>query len=128
MVNRERVKLLVDALRSGEYEQCQGALVRTAKDGSKSYCCLGVATVVALKNGVPSYFKVEDYERRGFTVMPYQVSAWCGFPEDNPWLVTAPSGQRASAVHLNDCERYPFDQIADAFERTFLSEEAADAR
>lgn len=32
----------VEALRSGAYKQCQGALSREMADGSEQFCCLGV--------------------------------------------------------------------------------------
>lgn len=34
----------LEALESGEYNQCVGALWRIDDDGKKGYCCLGVAT------------------------------------------------------------------------------------
>jgi hypothetical protein len=39
-----------EALVSGEYKQCQNKLSKTDNEGSKSYCCLGVATEVLMKD------------------------------------------------------------------------------
>lgn len=46
-VHKERVRLWVDALRSGEYSQARNRLYDPTNGG---YCCLGVATEVCLKN------------------------------------------------------------------------------
>ena len=38
----------IDALRSGEYDQCTGALAKPDPDtGGMSYCCLGVLATIA---------------------------------------------------------------------------------
>lgn len=54
-VNVERVALWVDALESGDYHQAVGSLRKMRyweqPLSSYSYCCLGVATEVALANG-----------------------------------------------------------------------------
>jgi hypothetical protein len=50
-VNKERLQLGLDALRSGEFEQCTGALRQTIL-GKVQYCCLGVLTEVAIRNGL----------------------------------------------------------------------------
>jgi hypothetical protein len=55
-VNKERLQLGLDALRSGEFEQCTGAL-RQVLLGKAQYCCLGVLTEVAIRNGLV----IEDY-------------------------------------------------------------------
>lgn len=40
----------VEALRSGEYEQCTGALMKRTDTGAPSFCCLGVlADIVGAK-------------------------------------------------------------------------------
>lgn len=46
MLTKEQVewnRKLITALRSGEYQQAQGALRRIEEDGSAGFCCLGVA-------------------------------------------------------------------------------------
>jgi hypothetical protein len=131
-VNKERVQLLVDALRSGEYEQAQGKL--RAEFGGVRYCCLGVATMVALDHGL----EVEEIHDPGNGLkgqpwnQPYQVMCptvadWYGFENGNPTLVgVAPSGQFVSdqASHWNDDHGADFTQIADLFEDTYIRETA----
>jgi hypothetical protein len=50
-MNQERAMLLVDALRSGEFEQGTQRLV-SIKGGKQFHCCLGVASVIAERAGV----------------------------------------------------------------------------
>jgi hypothetical protein len=135
MVNRERVQLLVDALRSGEYEQARGALIRQNHiDGSRSYCCLGVACVVAAGQGLPLTF-VEPVEPDLASnvvsvlvsgdvfnsLLPPSVMEWFGFDEMDPYLFTASEGHSGSASVFND-EGSTFEQLADMFEEAFLTQ------
>lgn len=92
-MNEERKRLLIEALRSGEFKQTRGVL----KD-SEGHCCLGVACEVYLRNvGVGKWN--EDYSfscrKKCFSfvsaeyaaetgVLPYQVREWFGFTESNP--------------------------------------------
>jgi len=41
----------IEALESGEYTQGRGALTKVGPDGSRSHCCLGVLTDLAVKAG-----------------------------------------------------------------------------
>lgn len=53
-VNKENVRRWVDALRSGEYKQGNGALcIYNPRADEFRFCCLGVATQEAIKAGVP---------------------------------------------------------------------------
>jgi len=133
-VNRERVRLLVDALRSGRFEQGIGALERNGR-----HCCLGVACVVARENGLALTTGTDDdavvfglgpvnspewSEDSRLAHLPRSVMEWYGFDDTCPDLDDG-TGDFESAVELNDHLRYDFDRIADAFERTFLREETA---
>lgn len=66
MVNTERVKLLVDALRSDEFKQGRGRLTAFVAPDTREDCCLGVGCTVAKRNGA----QVED-RRLGGTVIYY---------------------------------------------------------
>lgn len=55
MLNPEFKKKWVEALRSGEYKQGQGALHRADED---TYCCLGVACKIS--NVLLSYTSLRD--------------------------------------------------------------------
>lgn len=172
-VNRERVKLLVDALRSGEFEQGQSYLTQIFRnmspDGSfgeeykpRKNCCLGVGCVVAMKHGAsvvaneqdavghisyydPTHFR--QHEDLSDTHLPYVVRDWYGFDDTNPTLLMPRKFARAlvadgrmhdsvfdanfptleteyaefDATDCNDDLRMTFDEIADAFERTYLA-------
>jgi hypothetical protein len=134
-VNRERVQLLVDALRSGRFEQGVGQLVN--KDGE--YCCLGVACVVARENGLALETGTDDedvvafglgpvdspewIEDSDFAHLPRSAMEWYGFDDTCPDLDDGTGGRFKSAVELNDQLGYNFNRIADAFERTFLRDE-----
>ena len=130
-VNRERIKLLAEALESGEYEQCWGAL----RIGDK-YCCLGVACEVAIKNGLdiarqpPPHEGGADLFRYDGepSVLPNSVRAWYGFPESseflngagNPMIDTEGFG-RCAAAQANDEWGLSFPAIAAGFRNEYLT-------
>lgn len=83
-------------LESGEYPQGRGALVITSPvDGSKTYCCLGVACETARKSGlnvnvsvetlgVPSSPHIVTYYDTADGVLPTSVRRWLGLFDMNP--------------------------------------------
>lgn len=77
-VVKERVKLWVEALRSGNFRQGRGYMRIEHEYSSASYCCLGVAMEVAYANGCPR----NAYANWGKTsLMPEEVRDWYGgFP------------------------------------------------
>lgn len=133
-VNKERVQLLVDALRSGEFKQGYGSL-REIDGADDRYCCLGVACLVAQRNGLDVeerhkgndgyYFGTAyEFDNGGDEdlTLPCSVRKWYGFGISNPALLTS-SDEFESATMVNDDLQFDFNQIADAFERTFLQDE-----
>jgi hypothetical protein len=74
------------ALRSGKYQQCKDYLAVAGKDGSTSYCCLGVLCDIAIENGVEVEklkaplgqwpFKYKDSTSCEDTVLPAAVRNW----------------------------------------------------
>lgn len=127
--DKARIRLLVEALRSGKYRQTTHKLARYDRKGrKKKYCCLGIACEVAYANGVPlkrvstdSAVVYYDADNHGNTyTLPKAVRDWYGFEFFDPDLIDE-SGERDSASGLNDEKRYNFKRIADAFERTYLS-------
>jgi hypothetical protein len=133
-VNTERVRLLVDALRSGGFAQGKGKLL---KDGE--YCCLGVACVVAQHEGLPLRLNVPDDQEvefgdpanwdadHDYAQLPHSVRDWYGFDHIDPDLLgDDPSAEFFSgpvilpASAWNDDYDRDFNWIADAFERTYL--------
>lgn len=125
MPNKERIQLLVDALRSGRYRQGRGTLAFYDKKQRKvQYCCLGVACEVARANGlnVPrekfgeSYrYGDNDRELPQISVMPNSVAEWYGL-DPNPYL------SAMTATQANDAMLLSFRQIANEFEKTYLND------
>lgn len=122
MANKENIALVVAALRSDEYPQCRGVL-----NNGEGFCCLGVATEVAIKNGV-------EVTKRQFVgggtvsydlstdLLPRAVQDWLDiYQGGNVDLLYDAEEHTAVASGLNDEEGWTFHQIADAFERTYLA-------
>lgn len=141
MIDKERLKLGLDALRSGEYRQCTGTLLHVDDDGNKSYCCLGVLTDVAIKNGLEGVqevfdtpggegFKVSNDQRRSgeadfvYAFLPHAVKDWYGFESIGPSVTVDNDVENDELTHLNDDLRWDFNQIADAIEATYITGEA----
>lgn len=129
--NKNNIKLWVDALRSGEFSQTQRAMHRAgplALVGDDylpaGHCCLGVACEIAVKNGLD----LDDWSSAGY--LPYEAMDWLGFNSINPIIAQGPTlGEPAhtgdiTAAFANDALGWTFDQIADAVEKRFLTEDA----
>lgn len=147
-VNEERLRLFTTALRSGEFEQGVARLCTIGSDGELMFCCLGVATEVAIANGLELGYKNTDMaryytwsdlgppirdedgnevlERAETAVLPKPVADWYGFSTTSPALYF--TGELTEATELNDDKRLSFAVIADLFEETFLplDEDAAE--
>ena len=117
MANKENIRKWVEALRSGEYKQGR-ELLRVGDH----FCCLGVACDVS---------NVGEWQRRtGITfeyeeemgMLPPAVRDWLGVASGDPVLYT-PIGHGDKASQLNDHDRFTFAQIADAIERTYLTDD-----
>ena len=99
----------VDALRSGEYQQCRGYLRK--EDG---FCCLGVLCDLYIKennvewqhNEVDDYF----YENHSF-IPPSSVVEWSGIADSNPFV----NDEIDTLGGLND-KGFTFNEIADVIE------------
>lgn len=138
-VNTDRVQLLVADLRSGTRIQGHGHLTQKI-DGEDHDCCLGVGCKVAIANGLeglevhlPGSNIVDyvwtgtdpdgtSYESSESSVLPSVVWEWYGFPAaiGGDVELTAPDGARYHATSLNDELCWDLEQIATAFEVTFL--------
>lgn len=138
-VNKERVKLLVDALRSGDFEQANNML-RTKND---TYCCLGVACEVARLNGIGIEWDKKEQgcdcedcrdNRWNFNgsneALGSDVADWYGFPVDgafanDPQIGDDEFGNAVSMIRANDDLGWDFKKIADAVEKKYLKGDAA---
>lgn len=132
--NRENIQKWVDALRSGDYKQGEGALV-SGSDSDKHYCCLGVACAIAANEGIVSYDgsggynrhgEYEDYSDHSDTELPEVVKVWLGVNAVDPLIATSGEGveERIHAINANDSLGWSFEQIASAVERTYLGSES----
>lgn len=126
MANKERVRLLVDELRSGRHQQGSGYL--QTDDGR--FCCLGVACEVAMANGCPvefdretGYYGATSGRHASNVFLPKVVKDWFGFDDASP-VVATNYGVYANvtAVCANDELQWSFDRIADGFEKTYLDD------
>lgn len=123
--NRERIRLWVEALRSGEYVQAHGAL---RVDGQ--FCCLGVACEVFRERAGMGSWLNDGFTTGGVpetSTLPVDVSDWFGFTVDSSLLrdnpeIESPTGEKWAAAEANDTHDWTFAQIADAIERTYLAE------
>jgi hypothetical protein len=121
----------INALRSGDYNQCQNVL----KDGD-SFCCLGVLTDLLIKDGsikgswyrranepcdfwdyLPLNLTENSMETRDNGTLDPEVLAVIGLRNDEIYL-NSPSAQ--SAVSANDVGNFNFDEIADMLYNTYL--------
>ncbi len=121
---REQARALwVQALRSGDYEQTQGALCRTRDSGpggnltprQAGYCCLGVACDVYQKNEGGLRLGTDDDLDDGYQtfdgeegVLPDIVADWLGITHAGD----LENNDRTSLVDMND-EGATFSEIAD---------------
>jgi hypothetical protein len=142
------MRTFVRELDSGRFEQTKTALRRVSvgDDGSvqQKYCCLGVATQVALESGMPTTGHQDDGTCEFCTrpdyggpvphfcstgiwawgTLPPQVQAWLGVEEPNP-ILDFGNGNQLTATFANDNAGMNFSAIATAFARTFLSDPSA---
>jgi hypothetical protein len=123
MVNREAVAEWVAALRSGEYTQGTGALKQDNEQGTR-HCCLGVACeVFAERLGLTERVSqagthlFDNFEGN----LPPDVQAHLGLHGASPYVNTSP-GKEVSLVRMNDDCGKTFAEIADAIERTYLTD------
>lgn len=130
MPNKENIRKWVTALRSGEHEQGTGSLNENGKK-----CCLGVACIVAASER-PDFIQVgeeptHDNPEGGYRVtydgeggyLPTSVVGWLGLDTINPHVGIAPDdGRRLTATMANDTYHWSFSDIANAIEKTYLTE------
>lgn len=139
--NTENMRIFIAALRSDKFTQGRKKLESIEAEGLTRNCCLGVACRVATENGAEVRITQFPYTFRGTfyvsfdddsSFLPVPVAKWLGLqnPEPdsvgwqhNPALLTE-DGEWHTATMLNDDKEYTFNEIADAFERTFLTPES----
>ena len=132
-MNKERIKLLVDALRSGKYQQGR----KTLRSGDNKFCCLGVACdIYHQQTGLGEWKPNEDnrfayfeapHARYGmnasYQVLPDGVIEWYGFNSSNPSIKVESNND--VAAQIND-DGASFETIAKGFEEQYLNEPKKD--
>jgi len=127
-VNKDRVELFAAALESDRYRQCRGQLKMLGTDPDfegwkirELHCALGVATQVALDNGLWEESPWVDVWSRG-DLNP-AVAAWYGWNGTNPYLgIDLGSGEEENIASANDFG-LSFWQIAQAVRAKWLKDE-----
>lgn len=87
-------QLLIDALRSGEYEQCVGQLA-TEEGG---FCVLGVGCDLAVKNGIITQFDGNDTNLVNYPT----VQDWLGLVDCEGAAYSISDGDGVSLQSLNE--------------------------
>lgn len=127
-MNKEIKQRWINALRSGKYSQTEGCL----RDG-KGYCCLGVLTDIAIKDGVIEGWQLRpgaSGEERPYVVvdqvglgapfeqdavLPKKVAEWAELDAANPFVSIPGESYPVNISDPND-NGYSFKQIADIIE------------
>lgn len=122
-VNKENMQLWVSALRSGEFLQGKNLLASQDRHGNIRHCCLGVACVVAMRNGVNVIVEVSpttgivSYDGEE-TELPLSVANFFGLTLVNP-LISDPNDDDdigTEATLANDNLSRTFEHIATGIE------------
>lgn len=102
-------KWIVD-LRSGEYQQGMNAL-----QYRNSYCCLGVGSRTAEKNGMRIKLATMENSLIGGSLSSQpQASEWLDLSNDI----------ESTLINMNDYEKKSFDKIADYLEEEIAHQES----
>ena len=115
--NREHMRLWVEALRSGRYEQTTGRL-----RGETGYCCLGVACDIS---GLADWAEAGSDEYPwsyggAEEILPDGVAEWLGVEDVSPMVFWELRDTQEELASLND-EGRTFAEIADAIEKEWLA-------
>ena len=123
MINKKRVQLLVDELRTTKLRRGSCAMHTICDNGgSERFCPLGIACEVARKHRCK--VKIREPEEDSIEVlydgrtlfMPESVREWYGFDEDNPLL----DDDENRVTYYNDQLNVSFKQMARLIERRYL--------
>lgn len=124
-MNPDVKKLWLEALRSGEYEQGVGRLMKFDPDGNTNYCCLGVLCDIAVQNNVTSAPDYSDEDGcmvfdREMDFLPPSIADWAGIDQDpevdNPF---EEFDSRTKIAQLNDSYGWSFSDLANIIEDQF---------
>ena len=122
-MNKERIKMWIDALRSDEYVQGRGKLCNNGR-----YCCLGVATAlyIQVEN---EHGNIQPLNLLDGLYMPLIVAEWYGIPKellsyrDQVVAYDGFMGRNSWSLWLmNDQLNKNFKEIADVIEARLLND------
>lgn len=130
MANKKNIRILVEALRSGEYIQGVGSLKQIINN-KVYHCPLGVAEECRIKSvKYGGKFRLGDDYSYYIPGADMYLSAggqkWLGINNTNPYLKIPEHLQHKAqslakgTIQLNDLYNFTFEEIADCFEHTFL--------
>lgn len=121
-MNKERIKLWVDALRSGDYKQTSGALARkNLTTNDFSYCCLGVACEIAgLEKEECVLTDHITYNSAGGS-LPREAAEWFGIRGYTNDFGVLPHIDGKTLSSMNDHGK-SFEEIAQLIEDSWLNE------
>jgi hypothetical protein len=113
-VNKVNMRKWVAGLRSRKFDQARETLCHISDYGHRSYCCLGVACMLAVDEGVDLVELIDHGDgiptlQGEFLPMP--VMEWLGVDNENPNV--APMKPASVA---NDDDAWGFHAIADSLE------------
>lgn len=124
MINKERLALGIQALRSGQYPQGRDRLCTLGNGGKPvGYCCLGVLTEVAMANGLELLTEANGVRRcygESWSTLPMAVQDWYGFGVPDPRLTGPDGAQILHASEWNDDYNKSLAELGYMFEYTFL--------
>lgn len=138
--NVENIRAWVDALRSGRFEQGTGKLLTRNDDHVEHYCCLGVASRIAVDSGdVHLQIKFGDHSPVAVFVepglsyqeenlLPSSVRKWLGLISSNPHVsvdreladLRHDGDTKPTLANVND-RGSSFAEIADLIEAEWLT-------
>ena len=121
MMKKRVKKLILKALRSGEYQQTSGAMKRVTSKGCE-YCIMGLfCRIYQEEEGLPNEVwtplkgSLDGLQWRSTgCLIPDEVANWAGIRNLN--YLVPPNGIDRSFMVLNDSDHMTFPQFADLIE------------
>lgn len=112
-MHKDKAFMLAAALRSGDFKQGRARLRGRVED---DYCCLGVLSELAAREGVVTSRCMVDSWAYGESsaFLPLAVQLWAGMKTNYGRFG---DGANDTLLDMNDCGEYTFDEIADVIER-----------
>lgn len=122
----EALDAWLKALRSGEYAQTKNKLCHIGENGERSFCCLGVLSDIAVKEGACGWrgrFRHHEVDGEA-NYLTDSVTAWARLSDQTREQLPisdliAFTGKEGESVHLSDLNDRgrSFNEIADIIEQ-----------